>query len=129
MKARYLAQLGDQPSTRLRIVAGYFTLTGSVSASVLVVTTIVGVTGVAPSVGAAVLAPPLRYVGGALTALAWLWTGALLRNKQRSGWLSALATIAIPLVAAAFRQSLAISAVVTGVVGIALLFSIRGELE
>ena len=109
----------QEPSLRLRIVAGYFRLIGAL-----------GLFGVGTMVLFVSAAPELliKIAGGAATSIAFLATGAQLRRRRRIAGIGALGAFAFPL-ATLIAGRVSISTLVTSLVGLALVGSVWRELE
>ena len=121
----------DQPSTRLRVLAGLFTVAG--------VTGAVGVTGatLALVTGRLVLPatrpnhPAWSLLLGAITALTWWWAGRMLAHRQRAGAYVALTAFALPLLMVALGAGAAtgLGGLAVNAVGCVLLASVWRELD
>ena len=112
------------PSGRLRFTAGYFGLGGVLAGASLVANLIFSVVSTPSSPGS------WWAMMGVLAATtsSYLWTARELRRQSVAGWHAAVFTLAAPLVGAIMGQPIGMSALVTSVVGLALVVSVRDEL-
>lgn len=130
MNARSALTVAEtEPSTRLRVVAGYFSVIGTLGAVYLVVFFGFALSNVA-TVGIARDAKVYAQLPTTILAIVTqLWTASALRNKRRAGWYGALAALGLPIVLMAVKQSVYWPSIITSAVGLALLASVRNELE
>ena len=122
------APVSRGPSTRLRLAAGYFTLSGAVTLALLAIA--LGSAALGPPAAAALLrAHPLAPVLRLASALLLLWTGRLLARGSRRGGALAVALLVPPLVAALAGQPVPTSSLVVGVVGVLVVLSVWRDLD
>ena len=117
------------PSTRLLFVAGYFTLTGALMFALVVVSVVIRGMFVQAATALPTLTLGFRAIGALVAALGLLWTGRALREQRRSGWWSALITMAAPVVTSLASPPWSGAVISTSVVGLILLASVRKELS
>ena len=117
------------PSTRLLFVAGYFTLTGALMFALVVVSVVIQSMFVQTATALPALTLGFRAIGALVAALGLLWTGRALREQRRSGWWSALITMAAPVVTSLASPPWSGAVISTSVVGLILLASVRKELS
>lgn len=116
-------------SSRLRFVAGYFYLIGvfaSIRAFLLAVGT--GVAVVEEPLGRGLLLLAF-LVAPILTAIGFLWTARELRNRNRSAWIPAMITLAMPLIAGLIGNVVSWPSLVTAAIGLLVMLSVRKELD
>ena len=119
------APVSGEPSGRLRLAAGYFTLSGQVGLGFMAL-------GVALSLirGTPTLMHMLQLLPiGVTAAIGAFWTGNALRERRMAGWYSALITLAVPLIASIVKGQFHLTSIVLGVASLAFLISVRSELE
>ena len=124
-----LAPVSAEPSTRLHYVALYFSVVGTLMGTMLVVVVVLRMAGMADMLARGLHIQPMQVISGMLSTAGLLWTGHELRRRRRSGWTSAIATLALPLIVSALGRSVSASTLVTSVVGLLLVVSVRNELE
>lgn len=124
-----LAPISAEPSTRLHFVALYFSVVGTLMGTMLVVVSVLHMAGMADVFARGLHIQPMQVISGMLSTAGLLWTGHELRQRRRSGWTSAIATLALPLIVSAVGRSISVSTLVTSVVGLLLVVSVRNELE
>ena len=117
------------PSTRLLFVAGYFTLTGALIVALVVVSVVIQGMFVQAATALSALTLVFRAVGALVAALGLLWIGRALREQRRTGWWSALITVAAPVVTSLASPPWSGALLSTSVVGLILLVSVRKELS
>lgn len=115
------------PSTRLLFVAGYFTLTGSSIFAFVVISVVVQSMFLQAATTVQALTLGLRADGALVATLGLLWTGRALREQRRSGWWSALVTVAAPVITSLASPPWSGAVPGTSVVGLVLLASVRTE--
>ena len=71
----------------------------------------------------------MQVIAALMSTAGMIWTGHELRQKRRSGWTSAIATLVLPILVAALGKSVSVSTLVTSVVGLVLVISVRDELQ
>jgi len=129
--ASQLSPLAVQPSTRLRLVAAYFSIGGALSLLTLAIGGAAAAFGSAParSMFAMLAAHPTRsmlWVGG---ALGWVWTGRLLSRGERAGGVLAIATLAVPVIGWMLGQPVTITTLVLAALGVIAVASSWRELR
>lgn len=130
MNARNAVMVTEsEPSTRLRVVAGYFTLTGTLSTFGLIYVVSLVLSGNSPELTAIASPHWWKLVPAVIAAVSQFWIAAALRNKRRSGWFAAVATVGVQLAIVATQRGSNWISIVSCIVGIAVLVSIRDETE
>lgn len=119
----------SEPSTRLRFVAGYFTVAGALSSLGFIF--ILGLVFIGKSAPlAAAIAKNWWSIPQMLLMIATqFWTGSALRNQRRAGWYGAVAAMGIPLLAMFAQADFKWFTVTTCVLGLILVVSVRRELQ
>jgi uncharacterized membrane protein YedE/YeeE len=123
------APVSTQPSTRLQLVAGYFTVAGGSMLAFVGIGLVVRFTLLRASLAVPALTLGFRMAGALVAALGLLWTGRALREQRRSGWWSALLTLAAPIVTSWASSTWSSAVIGTSVIGLLLLASVREELR
>jgi hypothetical protein len=123
-----LSPLYVQPSTRIRLVSGYFTVTGGLFLAALA--------GMAASAAAGWTAMhtlfterPGAVAFAAAVSLGWLWTGHLLGRGERAGGILAIVTLVVPLVAWAVGQPISGTSIFLSALGAAAVATSWRELD
>jgi uncharacterized membrane protein YeaQ/YmgE (transglycosylase-associated protein family) len=120
----------DEPaSVRLRLVTLYFGLAAGLSVLRILFISLLALWG--PSnVGVWFREAPIQsMIAPIIGAIGLVWTTRALRNRSRMAWIPALLALATPLFMSLVGRPLSISALVTALVGILVLISVRKELD
>lgn len=124
-KAPNLAPFSADVSSRLKFVAGYFSVSGGFALAGIGLSSVISIARGTASIPMLLL---FAALGGAVAA-GFFWTGRALRERRKAGWYAGLVTLGAPLVSALAGKSLGAWPVAVGVIGLGLLFSVRRELE
>ena len=123
------APVSGEPSTRLKLVTGYFTVSGYLSAAFLslwIVATLIRAPG---DLFQMMTRHPLSLLAAGGTIAGWLWTARELRERRKTGWYGALLTVGASIAPMLTGAELSRVSMVLAALGIGLVVSIRGELE
>jgi hypothetical protein len=116
------------PSPRLRLAAGYFTVSGLVMLGIRALSLFdTGFGSVRMAMSHA--AGPMGEGLVAATALGLLWTGHLLRRRERTGGLLALATMSLPVTGWLLGRPIELDAAAFAVIGVIAIASTWRELR
>jgi hypothetical protein len=124
-----LAPISSQPSSRLKLATGYFTLLGGLTLGALGLLLVAGPSLRLPAAIGGLIVHPLTTAAWAATGFGLLWTGRELRHRRIAGWYSALTTAVMPLIPSIFGRPMSSGALLVSCVGIMILLSVRDELK
>jgi hypothetical protein len=130
-RAPNFAPVSGANSGGLRLAAGYFILSGILTALFLCAA-LVSIA-VRPAVAATVKNHVLIFSLGLavqlIVAAGWIWTGVLLGRRSRLGGILAVAFMLVPLVSAAAPVSIGTATIVFSIIGLIVVASVWNELR
>ena len=126
--SRRFAPISSEPSTRLRLAAGYLAFTGGLLALGAVAGLGAALLGRLPEYRVALLARPYAPLANLAYIAALLWTARALRGRSRRGGVAALTLFTLPLLARAAGQPLRTTSLVVALVGLLVVASVWSEL-
>jgi hypothetical protein len=127
--ARDFAPLSEGPSARLRVVAGYFTLSALLTFALVLLALVAVLSGRPPAVREQARAHPIVPVINLTVAALLFAVGALLRRRARVGGMLALLGFAPPLIARLLGRPVSTITLALSAIGIVLVASIWSELD
>lgn len=128
-RLRDFAPISSGPSTRLRLVAGYFTLSGILALAFTLMAVAAVLLGKPPGLRSQVRAHPVLPLVNFAVAALMVAVGELLRRRSRLGGVLALVAFAPPLVARALGRPVTTLTLILSAVGALLVLSVWRELH
>ena len=123
------APVSGEPSTRLKLVTGYFSVSGYLSAAALSLWIVVSLIRAPGVLLQTILDHPLRVLAAVGTSAGLLWTARELREGRKTGWYGALLTVAASIAPMLTGGEMSRVSMIVAALGIGLVVSIRDELE